>query len=272
HGGVVDDLLVYRFADHYMTVVNASNLDKDYEWLKSHLEGDVQLKNVSDEITLLAIQGPRAIELVNKLTDNRVDDIEYYHFREGKAAGATAIISRTGYTGEIGFELFIPSQDSDVLWEAVFEAGTPLGLKPIGLGARDSLRLEVAYCLYGNDIDQTTNPLEAGLGWIFKGKKKGGFIGLDASNQAREAGLTRRLVGFNLEGKSIARHNAEVFAAGAKVGYVTSGGYSPMLDKVVGLAYVNKPYDVIGGSLQIDVRGKMISAVIVEPPFYQRPE
>jgi len=270
HGGVVDDLLVYRFDDHYMVVVNASNIDKDFEWLSSHLDGDVILRNISDEITLLAIQGPKAIELVRNIADVAVDDVEYYHFRRGHVKGVPVIFSRTGYTGEDGFEVYIDRAHSMVLWDAVWAAGKPLNLKPIGLGARDSLRLEVCYCLYGNDIDQTTNPLEAGLGWITKMKKPGGFLGIEPTLKVKED-PKRKLIGFILKEKGIARQHSDVYIAGVKVGEVTSGGYSPMVDKAVGLAYIAKPFDVIGNQIEIDVRGRRIAAELVETPFYKRP-
>ncbi len=267
-GGVVDDLLVYLFEDHYLTVVNAANLDKDFDWLKSHLEGDVELKDVSDQTTLLAIQGPKAVELIKELTDTRLDEIDYYNFRLGLVAGVDAVISRTGYTGEDGFELYIDRVDSEQLWDAVFEAGEEFGVKPIGLGARDSLRLEACYNLYGNDMDQTTNPIEAGLGWIVKSKKKGGFIGKEPVLKARE-GTSRKLAGFVLNQKGIARHDAEVYFKDAKVGYVTSGGFSPMLKKAIGLAYIDKPHHEVGTEIEIDLRGRRLKAGIVPTPFYK---
>jgi len=268
-GGIVDDLLVYRLEDHYMTVVNAANLDKDYNWLQEHLDGDMEMKNVSDEITLLAIQGPNAESLIAGLAEDEVKDIVYYHFRSGKIAGVHAIISRTGYTGEDGFEIYIGRESSEQLWDAIMEAGKPLGIKPIGLGARDSLRLEASYCLYGNDIDQTTNPIEAGLGWIIKSKKKGGFIGKQPVLDAK-AGVKRKLTGFVLKSKGIARHNCEVFFNDLKIGYVTSGGLSPVLDKVVGMAYIDLPYNETGTQLEINVRGRRIPAEVIPIPFYKR--
>ncbi len=269
-GGIVDDLLVYRFDDHLMVVVNAVNLDKDYMWIEEHLEGDVQLTDISDGITLLAVQGPRGEELVAELADREIRDVTYYNFREGKVAGVTAVISRTGYTGEDGFELYVNRRDSQQLWDGLQEKGRPLGLKPIGLGARDSLRLEVAYCLYGNDIDQTTNPIEAGLGWIVKSKKFGGFIGKEPVLKAKE-GTTRKLVGFTMKDKAIPRHGFEIIINGAKVGYVTSGGFSPALDKFIGLGYVDKPHHETGNSIDIIIRGKPVAAEIVDTPFYKRP-
>jgi aminomethyltransferase len=268
-GGVVDDLLVYRFKDHYITVVNAANIQKDFDWFKSHLKGDVRLTDISDSISLLAIQGPKAKELVQKITDTKLDEIVYYNFREGKAGGVPAWVSRTGYTGEDGFELYVRQEYSTALWDAVWKVGKPMNLKPIGLGARDSLRLEVAYCLYGNDIDKTTNPIEAGLGWIVKSKKPGGFIGLDTVLKAKE-GTTRTLMGFIPEGRAIPRHGMEIYARDKKIGVVTSGGFAPAVDKPVGLGYIDKPYDIIGGKVELDMRGKRIPAEIVTIPFYKR--
>jgi len=268
-GGVVDDLLVYRFDDHYMVVVNASNIDKDFDWLSSHLEGDVTLRNISEEMSLLAIQGPKAAALVKKFADIPVDDVVYYHFRRGHVNGVPVIYSRTGYTGEDGFEIYIDRAHSMVLWDAVWAAGKEFDLKPIGLGARDSLRLESCYCLYGNDIDLTTNPLEAGLGWITKLKKPGGFVGIEPTLKVKED-PKRKLVGFMLKDKGIARQHSDVLIAGVKVGEVTSGGFSPILDKALGLAYIAKPFDVIGNPIEIDVRGRKIAAELVATPFYKR--
>ena len=268
-GGVVDDLLVYRFEDHYMLVVNASNIDKDYQWLEDHLEGDVELKNISDEITLIAVQGPKAEQLVAKLADSVVEDIVYYHYREGNVADIPAIISRTGYTGEDGFELYVKNEYAEKIWDALFETGEKFGIKPTGLGARDSLRLEVCFRLYVNDMDHTTNPIEAGLGWIVKSKKRGGFIGKEAVLQAK-AEPRRKLVGFELKGKGIARQHSEVYIDDAIIGEVASGGYSPMLEKVIGLLYADLPNDKIGTEVEIDVRGRRIPAEVVETPFYNR--
>ncbi|HHE46882.1 MAG TPA: glycine cleavage system aminomethyltransferase GcvT, partial [Bacteroidetes bacterium] len=186
NGGVVDDLLIYSFDDHYMMVVNASNIDKDFKWIKDHLTGDVQLTDISYQTTLLAVQGPHAVDVLRKITNTPLDEISYYHFRAGKVAEIDALISRTGYTGEDGFELYFKREFSLHTWEALFEAGEEFGIKPAGLGARDSLRLEVCYNLYGNDMDQTTNPIEAGLGWIVKTKKAGGFIGKEQVLKARQ--------------------------------------------------------------------------------------
>lgn len=270
-GGVVDDLLVYRFADHFMVVVNASNIEKDFNWLAEHIDGDVVLRNISDEITLLAIQGPKAEQLVSKIADVKLDDVLYYHYRQGHVMGVPVIFSRTGYTGEDGFEIYIDRAHSKVLWDAVWAAGKEFDLKPIGLGARDSLRLEVCYCLYGNDIDQTINPIEAGLAWITKAKKPGGFIGIEPVLKCKDE-PKRKLMGFALLEKGIARQHFPIYIGGVQVGEVTSGGYSPVLDKAVGLGFIAKPFDVIGNQIELDVRGKRLKAELVPTPFYKRPE
>ena len=268
-GGIVDDLLVYRLGKHYMMVVNAANIDKDYKWLESHLGGDVELKDISDQITLLAVQGPHAIDLIRKITDEPLDEIKYYNYRMGTVADVETVISRTGYTGEDGFELYIDRESSAQLWDAIFDAGKEFGVKPVGLGARDSLRLEVCFNLYGNDMDETTNPIEAGLGWIVKSKKKGGFIGKEPVLQAKE-GTSRKLVGFILKDKGIARHATEIFIDDKRIGHVTSGGFSPMLNKAIGLAYIDKPHTEVRTAIEIDRRGRRMKAEIVQTPFYQR--
>ncbi len=270
-GGVVDDLLVYRFEDRYMMVVNASNLEKDFNWALGHLNSDTELHDVSDDYTLLAVQGPNSEHVVSQLTDENLVEIVYYTFRNGKIADRDCIISRTGYTGEDGFELYIPRTDSEHVWNELFKAGQHYNIKPIGLGARDSLRLESAYCLYGNDIDRSTNPIEAGLGWIVKSKKRGGFIGKDAVIKAKE-NPRRTLIGFKLNGKGIPRQHCEIYCGESRIGHVTSGGLSPMLEIGVGMGYVNLPYNDIGTQIEIDVRGRKIPAEIVKKPFYKRPQ
>ena len=268
-GGIVDDLLVYRFEDHYLLVVNASNIEKDFKWIEQHITEDVQLTNVSDDFSLIAIQGPKAEEIVSGLADIPVRDVIYYNYRMGRVAGIDAIISRTGYTGEDGFELYIRGQGAAHLWNILLEEGKDRGLKPAGLGARDSLRLEVAFCLYGNDIDQDTNPIEAGLGWIVKSKKIGGFIGKEPVLAAKDS-LHRKLTGFVINGKMIARQRCEIFINGKKIGHVTSGGLSPVLNKVVGLAYIDLPHNEVGTEFEIDIRGRRVIAQVVETPFYKR--
>lgn len=265
-GGIIDDLLVYRFSDHYMLVVNASNIAKDFTWAQEHLIEGVQLKDVSDEIGLLAIQGPQVFEALQPLTTIDLQSIPFYHFLEGKIAGIEAVISRTGYTGEKGFEIYHSPKFSAQLWDAIFEAGKPYAIQPVGLGARDTLRLEMKYCLYGNDIDQTTNPLEAGLGWITK-LDKPDFIGKDALLQIKAAGLKRKSVGFEVLDRGIPRHGYHVLKDGTPVGVVTSGTQSPTLNKPIGIAYVPAELAVVGTTIEIDLRGKIAPAVVVKTPF-----
>ncbi|HEY6952891.1 MAG TPA: glycine cleavage system aminomethyltransferase GcvT [Bacteroidota bacterium] len=267
-GGIVDDLLVYNAGDHYMLVVNASNIDKDFKWLETHCGGDVTLTNNSDEFSLLAIQGPKSQETLQKLTSVSLSSVEYYHFKRGTVAGIPMIISRTGYTGELGFEIYFESSvaTGKKVWDAIFEAGKSFGIAPIGLGARDTLRLEMGFCLYGNDIDQTTNPLEAGLGWITK-MNKGEFIGKGPMLKAKETGLQRRLTGFELPEKTIARHGFSIVSHGKSVGHVTSGTFSPSLKKSVAMGYVSTQYAEPGSLVAVSIRGKDVPAKVVRTPF-----
>ncbi len=273
HGGIVDDLLVYRFADKIMLVVNAANMEKDWNWLVENKTGNVRLENRTDDITLLAVQGRVAQPLVQKLMDTDLSGIKYYWFVEGKVAGCPAIISRTGYTGEDGFEIYHANRDALTIWNALFETGKPFNVEPIGLGARDSLRLEMKMCLYGNDIDETTHPLEAGLGWITK-LNKGDFIGRDAILKAREAGLTRKLVGMEVEGQGFPRHGYSLLSPdgdNSVIGAVTSGTVSPVLNKGIAMGYVPTERSAIGSAMRVDCRGTMLPARVVKTPFYQRP-
>ena len=269
-GGVVDDLLVYSFGDYYMLVVNASNIEKDFAWFTKNAGGfDVQLENRSDEFSLLAVQGKNSLTILQKLTDTNLADMKYYTFTEGKVAGIDAIISRTGYTGEkVGFEIYVSSNKaaSEKLWNAIFEAGKEFNIKPVGLGARDTLRLEAGYCLYGNDIDNTTNTIEAGLGWITK-PNKGDFNGKPKVISQLEGGTSRKLVGFIVDGRLVARHGYEIFNNGAKIGYVTSGSMSPCLNKNIGLGYVKKEFTEVGTKLNIKVRNDFITSEVVKIPF-----
>jgi aminomethyltransferase len=271
NGGIVDDLLVYHCGDYYMLVVNASNTQKDFDWLKSHLQGDVELLDHSDAYALLAVQGPQSLATLQKLTSVNLSSIEFYNFVRGTLAGVNMIISRTGYTGELGFELYFESKVplAEKVWHAVFDAGKEFGIKPVGLGARDTLRLEMAYCLYGNDIDQTTNPLEAGLGWITK-LGKGDFVGKNVIVKAKESGLKRKLVGFTLFEKAVARHGYPLIVNGTEVGHVTSGTFSPSLGRAIGLGYVSMGLDDVGKTIQVGIRGKEVAASIVQLPFVQK--
>jgi aminomethyltransferase len=265
-GGIVDDLIVYNRGDHYLMVVNAANIDKDFEWImRNKIEG-VEIKNISDEITQLAVQGKSARPTLQKLSDVDLSQIKFYWFTDGKLAGLPMIISATGYTGEPGFELYFDRKYSEEVWNRVFEAGKEFDIAPIGLGARDSLRLEKKYCLYGNDIDQTTNPLEAGLGWITR-MDKGDFIGRAAIAKVKEKGIKRKLIGFVVEGRMIPRQGYAVEKAGEEIGQVTSGAFSPILEKNIGLAYVAKDFAKIDEEIEIEARGKAVAAKIVKTPF-----
>lgn len=268
-GGIVDDLLVYRFADHYMLVVNASNIDKDFAHIKSFVKGDVQFTNETDDWSLLALQGPRTQELLQKLTDTDLNQIQYYWFKEGIVAGLKVIISRTGYTGEHGYEIYVKPADAKKLWDAIMETGKAYDIKPVGLGARDSLRLEMKYCLYGNDISKDTNPLEAGLGWITK-LKKGDFVGKNVLLAVKEAGLKRKLIGFEVEGKAFPRQHYPVYIDGRKVGEVASGTFSPVLKKGIGTAYLPADKCELGQVLEVEIRGSMIKGKVVETPFVKK--
>ncbi|MCX6137713.1 MAG: glycine cleavage system aminomethyltransferase GcvT [Ignavibacteriales bacterium] len=269
-GGIIDDLLIYNLAqDKYMVVVNASNMEKDFAWMKEHLTADVTLKDESDQTALLAVQGPKAEATLQKLTTAVLSQIQYYHFVQGTLAGVSMIISRTGYTGEAGFELYCAPTDAEKVWTAVFEAGKEFGIGPVGLGARDTLRLEMGFCLYGNDIDQTTNPLEAGLGWITR-MSKPVFVGKAALEAVKSAGLKRKLVGLMLPEKTVARHGYPIRANGAVVGVVTSGTFSPTLEKAIAMGYVEAAYAGPGTTVAVDIRGTEKPASVVTIPFLNK--
>lgn len=270
-GGIVDDLLVYQLAENeYMLVVNASNMDKDWNWINEQNTFDAQLENVSDNFALLAVQGPKAAEALQSLTDVNLAEVKYYTFTTGTFAGLEDIIlSATGYTGSGGFELYIPSEKAEAVWDKVFEAGKAFGIEPIGLGARDTLRLEMGFCLYGNDIDDTTSPLEAGLGWITK-LNKGDFIDSDYLKNQKAEGTSRRLIGFEMIDRGIPRHDYLIEDAdGNEIGKVTSGTQAPSLNKAIGMAYVNKPFHKAGTEIFIAIRNKKIKAVVTKLPFYK---
>lgn len=266
-GGIVDDLLVYRLADRFFLVVNASNIDKDFAWLTSHLSGDVKLVNRSDEFGLLAIQGPKAQKVMAELTSHDLESMGYYTNAISKVGGVELLFSRTGYTGEDGFELYIPPQHCDTLWKAVTTAGQKNGMEFIGLGARDSLRLEMKMALYGNDIDQTTTPVEAGLSWIVDFDKE--FIGKPIMVKQRDEKPKRRLVCLELEGKAFPRHGYDIFDHGKKVGIVTSGTFSPSLQRPIAMGYVPLDKSKIGSTVEVAIRDKQYPAVVVKPPFYK---
>jgi aminomethyltransferase len=269
-GGIVDDLLIYMLAENsYMIVVNASNIEKDWEWMKKHCPSDVEFVNKSDETALLAVQGPKSLETMQKLTSSNLSSIPYYNFVQGSIAGVEMIISRTGYTGELGFEIYFDVAHAEKIWNAIFDAGKEFGITPIGLGARDTLRLEMGYCLYGNDIDQTTNPIEANLGWITK-LNKGEFVAKSILEKTKTYGPKRKLVGMLLSDKAVPRHGYPLVVNGTNVGLVTSGTFAPSLEKGIAMGYVNAPYNEIGSKISVDVRGKLIEATIVSLPFLKK--
>jgi aminomethyltransferase len=271
-GTFVDDLLVYRLApEHFLLVVNAGNIDKDYRWIAEQIKpaGDAVAVNNSARYALLAVQGPAAREIVQPLTGVDLAGLKYYWFATGEVAGVRTTISRTGYTGEDGFEIFAPPQAAERLWDALLGAGRVAGMIPCGLGARDTLRLEAAMRLYGNDIDETTSVLEADLGWIV-GWKKPDFIGADTLRRQKAEGVPRKLVGFEVEERGIARHGHEVFIDGTKAGHVTSGTQTPFVKKAIGMAYVPSDRTEVGGTMEIDIRGRRVRARVVPLPFYKR--
>jgi glycine cleavage system T protein (aminomethyltransferase) len=273
-GTVIDDLLVYRFAqDRFTLVVNAGTTEKDWDWITSHRKNEaVELRNASADYCQLALQGPNAIGILQQLTDLPLSEIEYYHFTKGQVDNVPAIVSRTGYTGEDGFEVYAAADKARQLWDKILDAGnygSPEGILPCGLAARNTLRLEAAMALYGHEIDETTTLLEANLGWICK-LGKGDFIGREALAKQKEAGLKRKLVGFEMTERGIARDGQEVVIDGTRAGRVTSGSPAPFLKKNIGLAYVPIEFANEGRRIQIDVRGRLVDAQIVKTPFYKR--
>ena len=267
NGGMIDDILVYKKKNEFMLVVNAANNEKDLDWLKSHAKGDIRIENMSDDIGLVAIQGPRSRNILQTLTDSNLTNIQFYHFVEGRLNGKKAIISRTGYTGELGFEIYANSDDIGEIWDAIMKAGQDKGLEPAGLGCRDTLRMEMKLALYGNDIDDTTNPIEAGLGWITR-LGKTDFMGKKALLEAK-ANVTRRLVCLEMTERAIPRQGYTILMNDQSVGIITSGTMSPSLETGIGIGYVNRPFDKSGTELLVDIRGRMKSAVVVKPPFYK---
>lgn len=270
-GGIVDDLIVYRMKENqYLLVVNASNIDKDWEWISSHNDLGVEMRNLSDDYSLLAIQGPKAVEAMQSLTSVDLSAIAYYHFEVGNFAGfENVIISATGYTGSGGFEIYCKNDQVETIWNKAFEAGAAFGIKPIGLAARDTLRLEMGFCLYGNDINDTTSPLEAGLGWITKFAKD--FVNSENLKKQKEAGVTRKLVGFEMQERSVPRHDYEIVdAAGTVIGVVTSGTMSPTLGIGIGLGYVTVAHSAIDSDIYIRIRKNDVLAKVVKLPFYKK--
>jgi aminomethyltransferase len=269
-GGIVDDLLVYRYdTEKYLLVVNAGNIDKDWQWCQTQNSMGAELENASDNISQLAIQGPKATVLLQRMTSVDLSSIPYYTFKVGAFAGIeNVIISNTGYTGAGGFELYVYNKDVKKLWDALFHEGSSENIMPIGLGARDTLRLEMGYCLYGNDIDDTTSPIEAGLGWITKFVDHKTFIDKDLLLAQKTNGTQRKLRGFEMLEKAIPRHGYEIVdETGNTIGVVTSGTMSPLLQKGIGMGYVNQPFDALGSEIYIKIRQKNVKAKIVKMPF-----
>ncbi|CAM4171515.1 aminomethyltransferase [Pedobacter westerhofensis] len=269
-GGIVDDLLVYRIDEKtYMLVVNASNIEKDWNWISKFNTKGVEMHNISDQTSLLAVQGPKAAEALQSLTDIDLASMEYYTFTKGVFAGVeNVVVSATGYTGAGGFEIYCDNAHAETIWNAVFEAGAAFNIKPIGLGARDTLRLEMGFCLYGNDIDDTTSPIEAGLGWVTKFTKP--FTNSEALLAEKEAGVKRRLIGFEMIDRGIPRHDYEIVdAEGNVIGKVTSGTQSPSLQKAIGMGYVSKENAKEGAEIYISIRNNNIKAKVVKFPFFK---
>ncbi len=268
NGGIVDDFLTYKLDDEtYLLVVNASNIEKDWNWISKFNTFGVDMKDISDNTALLAIQGPKAAEALQSLTDIELASMEYYTFQKGKFAGVdNVIVSATGYTGAGGFEIYVANEDVRTVWDAIFKVGAPYGIKPIGLGARDTLRLEMGFCLYGNDIDDNTSPLEAGLGWVTKFTKD--FVNSENLKAEKEVGIQKKLVGFEMIDRGIPRHDYEIVDVdGNIIGRVTSGTQSPTLKKSVGLGYVNNSFTKEGTEIYINIRNQKVKAVIKKPPF-----
>jgi aminomethyltransferase len=270
-GGIVDDLIIYRKnAEEFFVVVNASNIEKDWNWIADRNDLGVEINNLSDDYSLLAIQGPKAADAMQQLTDIDLKGMKYYTFQIGKFAGIDDVmVSATGYTGSGGFEVYVKNKDVAELWDRVFEAGADADIQPIGLAARDTLRLEMGFCLYGNDIDDTTSPLEAGLSWITKFTKE--FTNSENLKAQKEAGVTKKLVGFEMIDRGIPRHDYPINDAdGNSIGRVTSGTMSPSMNKAIGLGYVNVEFAAIDSEIYIEVRNKQIKAKVVKPPFYKK--
>jgi len=270
-GGIVDDLIVYKIKDEqYLLVVNASNIDKDWDWISSYNDMGVEMKNLSEDYSLLAIQGPKAVEAMQSLSTKDLSEIKYYHFEVADFAGIEhVIISATGYTGSGGFEIYCKNSEAEQIWNKVFEAGAPYGIKPIGLAARDTLRLEMGFCLYGNDINDSTSPLEAGLGWITKFTKD--FINSENLKKQKEEGVKRKLIAFELTERGVPRHDYEIVDKdGNTIGIVTSGTMSPSMNKGIGLGYVTTENSALDSEVFIRIRKNDIPAKVVKLPFYKK--
>lgn len=270
-GGIVDDLLVYRIDEKtYMLVVNASNIEKDWNWIQKHNTKNVEIHNISDKTSLLAVQGPLAVKALQSLTNMDLASMEYYTFQKGEFAGEkNVLVSATGYTGAGGFEIYFENHQAEKIWNAIFKAGKEVNIQPIGLGARDTLRLEMGFCLYGNDIDDTTSPIEAGLGWITKFTKE--FTDSALLKEQKEKGVSRKLVGFEMIDRGIPRHDYIVMdEQGNSIGKVTSGTQSPSLQKAIGMAYVKPEFSKEGSDIFISIRDKAVKAKVIKAPFYKK--
>lgn len=267
-GGIVDDLIVYRLEDElYLMVVNASNMEKDWNWVNQHNDVGATVENISEDTALLAVSGPKAIDVVQKITDKDITGLPYYAAVKATVAGLPeTLIATTGYTGERTYEIFVRNKDAQQLWDALFEAGKDFGIKPTGLAARDTLRLEMGYMLYGNDITDETNPISAGLGWITK-FDKGAFVSSDIIKEQKEKGFSRKLVAFEVLDKGIPRSHYKFASAGKEIGEVTSGTYSPLLKKGIGMAYVDTAFSAIGTELDLIIRDQPVKCKVVKAPF-----
>jgi len=265
-GGIIDDVVIYRYPDHFMLVVNAGNKEKDLDWLMAHKPKNVNILDMSDRIGLVAIQGPKSRDILNQITDMDLNDINFYWFTVGSIDGNSATISRTGYTGELGFEIYADPKSIIKIWDAIFSIGGE-GILPVGLGCRNTLRMEMKYALYGNDIDEKTNPIEAGLGWITK-LNKGNFIGKNALVNAKE-NQTRRLICFQMNDRGIPRKGHPIKHGSGVIGKVTSGTQSPSLNQGIGMGYVAKPYEKIGTNITVEIRDININCIVVKPPLYK---
>jgi aminomethyltransferase len=273
NGGTVDDLLVYKKADHdYLLVVNASNIDKDFDWLQSHVSGDVQLTNISNDVAQVALQGPLAEEILQKITSTPLNEIGFFAFKEHVSIdGIDALVSRTGYTGEDGFEIYCNKEDARRLWGKILDTGKEEGLLPCGLGARDTLRFEANLALYGQELSKDITPLEAGIAFVVKLQKEPDFIGKDVLMKQKEEGLTRKLVGIEMIDKGIPRHGYEVYSGDEQIGFVTTGTQSPTLKKNIGLALLNTDFTQLDQEIEVQIRAKRLKAKVVSTPFYKRP-
>ncbi len=272
NGTLVDDIIIYRRGfDSFFICINASNIEKDFAWFKERCpKQGVHLENVSDDYAQIAIQGPKSRELIAKVVDVKITELAYYHFTEGKVLGVPAIIARTGYTGELGYEVYLPASAAAKIWRGLLQVGHEYSVKPCGLGARDTLRLEVGYLLYGNDMDNTTSALECGLGWVTKFEKNN-FVGKEALLKQKEEGLIRKLVAFEMQDRAIGRHGYKVYASSEgenSIGNVTSGCPAPTIGKNIGLAYVNQAYSKLGSQIWIEIRGEKKPALVVKKPFF----